>query len=702
VRYLDPQMKRRHTFEALRALTAAGATAEPIVFLYEDLHWIDKASEDYLAYFAQSMAGLPVLLLTTHRPGYVVRWADRTWYTQIALDVMSEGEAAAVVAGVLRTDKVPLDLLVRISEKSEGNPLALEEITASLLERGVLVRHAGGVRWSGNLEVGFPLTIQDIVRARIDGLEESLKDTVQIASAVGREFDVRLLTRVTGAPAETEQHLATLKRLELVHETRFFPDVAFAFKHAVIQDVVYQSLLQHRRSELHAAIGTAIEELHGDRLEEHAGLLAHHYGLAALHQSAQRYATNAGDRAARLLARVEARRYYDQALGAARSLPLAPDRERAEIDLIVKLAAIGVTREEIARDQTNLTHALTLARTLGDEPRTAQVLYWLGRIHYVTGNTAQAIAHAEQALAIADRLGDEALAAPPVNLMGRAYYLQSNFRQASRMMERSVEQMRRLGNAGEEATAEGWVGGLLGWMGEFDRGLPYLDHGLQLAREIDNPFVEAAAYYYRGIIHEQRGAPDQALSDYAEARRLAERTGDLFRVYVTRMFEGQAHTLAGNAARGREVLAEAETLASQLGTRFYVALRKTYLANCMLAQGERDTVPDVCREAIALAEETGDVYANALAHRVLADALLRLDPPDWQAAEPAVADAIRVQDELGARPELARSYRTWSRLLRIRGDAEAAATQFMRAVTMFREIRMTLDLADAERELAAR
>jgi class 3 adenylate cyclase/tetratricopeptide (TPR) repeat protein len=702
VRYLDPQMKRRHTFEALRALTAAGATAEPIVFLYEDLHWIDKASEDYLAYFAQSMAGLPVLLLTTHRPGYVVRWADRTWYTQIALDVMSEGEAAAVVAGVLRTDKVPLDLLARISEKSEGNPLALEEITASLLERGVLVRHAGGVRWSGNLEVGFPLTIQDIVRARIDGLEESLKDTVQIASAVGREFDVRLLTRVTGAPAETEQHLATLKRLELVHETRFFPDVAFAFKHAVIQDVVYQSLLQHRRSELHAAIGTAIEELHGDRLEEHAGLLAHHYGLAALHQSAQRYATNAGDRAARLLARVEARRYYDQALGAARSLPLAPDRERAEIDLIVKLAAIGVTREEIARDQTNLTHALTLARTLGDEPRTAQVLYWLGRIHYVTGNTAQAIAHAEQALAIADRLGDEALAAPPVNLMGRAYYLQSNFRQASRMMERSVEQMRRLGNAGEEATAEGWVGGLLGWMGEFDRGLPYLDHGLQLAREIDNPFVEAAAYYYRGIIHEQRGAPDQALSDYAEARRLAERTGDLFRVYVTRMFEGQAHTLAGNAARGREVLAEAETLASQLGTRFYVALRKTYLANCMLAQGERDTVPDVCREAIALAEETGDVYANALAHRVLADALLRLDPPDWQAAEPAVADAIRVQDELGARPELARSYRTWSRLLRIRGDAEAAATQFMRAVTMFREMRMTLDLADAERELAAR
>jgi tetratricopeptide (TPR) repeat protein len=246
------------------------------------------------------------------------------------------------------------------------------------------------------------------------------------------------------------------------------------------------------------------------------------------------------------------------------------------------------------------------------------------------------------------------------------------------------------------------VGGLLGWLGEFDRGLPFLDHGIQLAREIDNPLVEAAAYYYRGIIHEQRGAPDRALSDYAEARRLAERTGDLFRVYVTRMFEGHAHTLAGNAARGREVLAEAETLANQLGTRFYIARRRTYLANCMLAQDERDTVPDVCREAIALAEETGDVFANALAHRVLADALLRLDPPDWQAAAPAVREAIRVQEDLGVRPELARSYRTLGRLLRMRGDVGAAAAELTRAVTMFREMGMTMDLDDAERELDAR
>jgi tetratricopeptide (TPR) repeat protein len=478
--------------------------------------------------------------------------------------------------------------------------------------------------------------------------------------------------------------------------------VTFAFKHAVIQDVAYQSLLQQRRIDLHAAIATAIEELHAERLEEQAGALTHHWARAARPDKVLGYATVAGDRAARLLARIEARTFYEQALGAARSVCTSPDAERAQIDVIVKLAAVGMTREDIQRDQANLARALDQAQALGDEPRLAQVLYWLGRIHYVTGKTAQAIAHADQSLAIADRLGDDALAAPAVNLLGRAYYSQSNLREACRMMTRSVEQMRRLRNVSEEATAEAWVGGLLALMGEFVEGLPHLDHGIELARRVQNPLAEAAAHYYRGIIHEQRGAPDRALADYAESRRLAERTGDLFRIYVVRMFESQAYAVAGEPARAREVLAEADALAEKLGTKFYVAMRWTYRATCMLAQGEVKQVPDVCREAIRLAEETGDIYANALAHRVLADALLGLDPPDWQTAESAVTDAIRIQETIGARPELARSYRTHSRVLRAGGDSAGAAAELARAVAMFREMRMTLDLVDAERELARR
>ena len=273
VRHLDLQLKRRLTFEALRAFSVAGAATGPIVLVYEDLQWIDKASEDFLVSFVQSMAELPVLLVTTHRPGYAVRWADRTWFTQVALDVLSEREASSVVTALLGTDDVPADLLARIWEKSEGNPLALEEIIATLRERGAVLRDETGIRLSRDSEVTFPPTIQDVVRARIDGLDEPVKDTVRIASAIGREFDVRLLTRVAGPHAEVHQHLAILKTLELVYETRFFPDVTFAFKHAVIQDVAYQSLLHQRKSELHVAIASAIEELHAEQLGEYAPVL---------------------------------------------------------------------------------------------------------------------------------------------------------------------------------------------------------------------------------------------------------------------------------------------------------------------------------------------------------------------------------------------------------------------------------------------
>jgi class 3 adenylate cyclase/tetratricopeptide (TPR) repeat protein len=701
VRHLDPQMKRRLTFEALRACTVGATVSAPLVLLYEDLHWIDRTSEDYLDDFVQAIAAWPVLLVTTCRPGYTVRWAHRAWYTEVPLDVLSEPQAHAIVTTLLGTDKVPGDLLARIWEKSEGNPLALEEITGSLRERRVIVVDGGGIRWAADAQVEFPLTIQDVVRARIDALDEPVKDTVEMASAIGREFDVRLLGRVRGAPVEVERHLATLKELALVHETRTFPGIAFAFKHAVIQDVAYQSLLQHRKSELHAAIAQAVEELGADEADTDAAVLAHHYGLTPRHDKAFRYAMTAGDRAARVLARTEARTYYEQALTAARSLPVSPDARRSEIDAVLKLASVGMTREEIQRDQGNLAAALGMAQALRDEPRTARVLYWIGRIHYLTGNAGEAIVHAEQSLAIADALGDDALAAPPVNLMGRAYYSQSDYRQACRMMARSVEQMRRLGNRSEEATAEAWVGGLLALMGEFDQGLPHLDHGIQLARTIENPSAEAAGYYYRGIIHEQRGAPERALADYEQSRALAERTGDAFRIYVVKIFESQAYAIAGDPARGRALLDEAEALAARLGTKFYVALRTTYLAACLLAQGQHDGVPDVCRQAIQLAHDTGDVYAEALAHRILADALLQVDPPDWRAAAPAVDHAIAVQERIGARPELARSYRTSARVLRAKGDDAAAQAQLARAFQMFREMRMAWDLTHADDELRA-
>jgi class 3 adenylate cyclase/tetratricopeptide (TPR) repeat protein len=698
VKYLDPKEKRRKTFEAIRTLTVAGAQRRPLVVVLEDLHWIDKTSENYVAFLIESLAGVPALLLTTHRPGYVVRWTDKTYYTQIAVNLLTEGEVEALIAEILHAGHVPPDLVRVIQQKAEGNPLFVEEIAASLGESGHLRRNNGGFVWAKEVPVAFPGSIQDIIRARLDRLDDPVKRTAQTAAVIGRAFGVNLLTRVSEISQEVQRYLDTLKRVELVHESQFLPEVEYIFKHAVIQDVAYQSLLAPRRQELHEAIGRAIEDLYPERLEEQAPILAYHYARSPRVDKAIAWALLAGDQAARLYANTEATAYYEQALTMARALPASADVHRAQADATLKLAALGATREEMERDRANLEQARGLAETLRDATRLSRVLYWLGRLHYVQGDYPTAIAYAKQSLDIADRLGDDALAALPVNLLGRVYWW-TDFGAASQLLERSIEQMRRLGNKTEEATAAGYAGTVLGFMGEFDRALPHADHGIWLAREIQNPFAEAAAAFYRGMILDQRGDWRRAIADYDVTRGIAERTGDLFRLYLVTFCQGRAYTMAGDPSRGRVMLEDALHLAGRIGTRFFVAGVKAALATCLTSLGDLTPVPSLCEEAIGISHETGDRFFRALAHRALGEALLRMDPADAPKAESAMLEAIRLQEEIGARPELARTYIAYARLLQGRGEAETARGYLTQGARMFEEMGMTWDLKSTGRAL---
>jgi class 3 adenylate cyclase/tetratricopeptide (TPR) repeat protein len=701
LKHLDPKDKRQKTFEAIRTLIVAGSQQRLHVLIFEDLHWIDPISEDYLSFLTASLGGVPVLLLTTQRPGYTVRWADKTYYMQVALDLLGESETETLVAALLGTRRLPSGLVRFVRDKAEGNPLFMEEITASLLERGILLRRDGEILWPGGAPADFPDTIQDIIRARIDRLEEPVKRTVQAAAVIGREFGLRLLTRISEMAAEVQHHLETLTRAELIHETRFFPELEYIFKHAVTQDVAYQSLLAKRRKDLHGAIGQAVETLYADRLDEHAPILAYHYARSEHQEKAIAYALRAGNQAARLYANAEATTYYEQALAMARVLPPSPEAHCCEIDASLKLAAVGMTRQHIERDQQNVERARALAEQLQDARRLAEALYWLGRLQYVLGDPAKAIEYAARSLEIADRLGDESLAAPPVNLMARGYW-RSDPPKARRMIERSVEQMSRLGHKGEEATALGFAAMLFATGGEFDRALVYADRGLALAQEIQNPLAEAAAYMYRGILHDQRGENARAIADYECATRVAEGAGDLFRVYIVKFWESRAHTRAGDASRARTLAEEGFALAEKIGTRFVLAHGKVSLADSLLALGELDEACRVSREAILLSEATGDGFGAALARRALAESLVRLRPsdPQWQRE---IQEAIRLLQDVEAQPELARSHLSYVRLLKAAGELQQARAHLTQAIDMFRRMGMAWDFGQAEqvgRELA--
>jgi predicted ATPase/class 3 adenylate cyclase len=693
LRRVEPKDKRLRTQQAIAAVLVAAARRQPLVLVFENLHWRDQSSEDFIAFLAGSLPELPVLMLTTHRPGYELRWADMPFFSLIPLGRLTDDETERMAASLLGGHDVGEDLLRFIGEKADGIPLFIEEVTRVLAERNFLVQQPARLRLASAAELELPSTMQGIIQARIDALGEAVKHTVQTAAVIGREFDLRLLAAACDTPNDVPRHLEILKRIELIHETRLLPHLEYQFKHAVIQGVAYRSLLGPRRQALHGAIARSLEEL---GREDQAAILAHHYAESEHQEKAVGYGLVAGDQAARVYANAEASDYYDKALLLAKSLPPVPELQQAQIDAALKRAAVGTTRKALEADERNLEEARQLADALCDESRMASVLYWLGRLAYVRGTFERAAQYAEQSLAIADSLGDEALAAPPVNLMGRYYYLTGEYTRASDLLARSVEQMRNLGNPTEEATAAGFAGVAFGALGAFAKALSYADRGLSLAQGLKNPFVEAAAYNYRAVAHCYRGSAAAAIADCAAAKQIAERVGDRFRIYLAQFYEGQAQAMAGHPATARELLEDSIGLAKELGTTTLLAWGESLLAETLLTLEEPAAAEPLCRKAIRLAERTRDRLANALAHRTLGEALAVLDPGNLAAAEAAIHVAMDIQRDMGCQPELGRSHFAYARLLAGWTRGGEAMEQLAQATDIFRRLDMPADLQRAE------
>jgi len=312
---LDAQQRRLKLFEALRAMALHGGQLRPLVLVVEDLHWIDKTSEEVLLHLADSIPTARVLLLVTYRPGYQHPFGERTYTTRIGLRTLSDHDSLRLAAGMLAMSEFPPELRDLIVRKAEGNPFFLEEVLTSLLEVGALRQRDGRYVLTKLIaEIYVPNTIQDVIMARIDRLEEAPKRALQLASVIGREFTVRLLERISDVHAQLERFLQELKVLEFIYERSFYPELAYMFKHALTHDVAYNSLLMQRRKELHRLIAMAIEELYAERLPESYEMLAYHYERGEVWEKALEYLVKAGQKAQQAYANQEALDHYSRAL----------------------------------------------------------------------------------------------------------------------------------------------------------------------------------------------------------------------------------------------------------------------------------------------------------------------------------------------------------------------------------------------------
>jgi predicted ATPase len=345
--------------------------------IMEDLHWGDASTLEWLGLLIDQVPTACMLVLLLCRPEFHPPWPSRTHLTPIALRNLGRAHIEAMATHVAGSKTLPSGLITQIAEKTDGVPLFVEEMTKAIVESNVLRDAGDHYALTGPVEaVRIPMTLHDALMARLDRLHTA-KSLAQLGAVIGRQFPYDLVKALTAYDEGwLQQELGQLVDAELLYQRGLPPRATYMFKHALIQDVAYESLLRRRRQALHEAIAEAIEALEGERVAAQVSILAYHYARSLRQGKAFTYALLAGDEAVRLHARTEAMTHYLQALTLARGLPNPPEAQRMQIDAILKLAAVSSSREDLVRDQANLEQAQALAETLQDQPRLAHVLYW--------------------------------------------------------------------------------------------------------------------------------------------------------------------------------------------------------------------------------------------------------------------------------------------------------------------------------------
>ena len=392
---LTPEAIRTRTFETLKQMSLNGSQQRPLIFEIEDLHWIDHTSQAYLVSLVESLVGASMMLLTTYRPGYRPPWLEKSYATQLSLRSLTSQDSATVVHSTSHDTTLPAPLEHMIIAKAEGNPFFLEELTRAVIEHS-----------DSATARDVPDTIQGVLMARIDRLPEAHKRLLQTASVLGREFAPRLLQALWEEPTPLESLLMDLKRLEFLYERARGEELVYVFKHALTQDVTYDSLLTTRRQVLHAAAGHALERLYPDWLVERSEELAHHYTEAGLTEKAVHYWHQTGHRAIQRSAHVEAIAHLRQGLALLQTLPGTPERIQQEVDMHIALgtslfATKGYAAPEVGQTYLRAQH---LCEHLEDPYRLFPVLRGLWNYYNVRAELQMAHALGEQLLILAQQV----------------------------------------------------------------------------------------------------------------------------------------------------------------------------------------------------------------------------------------------------------------------------------------------------------
>jgi len=705
---MDVQVRRRRTLDAIKRILLREALNQPLMLIFEDLHWIDADSQALLEVLADSIAASRILLLVNYRPEYSHAWANKSYYTQLRLDPLSLESAEQLMAVLVGGGAGLAPLRKLIVDKSEGNPFFMEEIVQGLFEDGALLRN-GIVTLTRSLEsLRIPATVQAVLASRIDRLPPAEKDVLQTVAVIGKEFGLGLVREVTGkSDEEIMPSLFNLQLAEFLYEQPAIAEIEYTFKHALTQEVAYNSVLHERRKLLHQRIATAIERQFASNLDDRLGELAHHYSRSNDLTKAFEYMGRAAEQAGRRSAYSEMIAYIDRGLALLAELPESEQRDLDELSLRVKLgpalmAVKGFSSEETRR---SCERACDLARRRGARAQLFAALNFLWAFHYTRGDPKSSLEVSQELMSIAQDVREPGMLKDSYRAMGRALTYTGDLLGARRYLEEALtldgssRAWARGANVGPDADMLCLTG-----LSEVLIALGYPDQALQRAREaleaVDSqtdPFSFAMALTIAAEIYNFRREPDKALEILGRALALCDRHGYPFWLSFARRMSGWALALQGQVRAGIEMMEEemarfSNTEADVL--RFYNLL---FTAEACVKIGDAQRAAALLEAWQSTRQKIAIVLNDALYHRLRGDVLRATG--DDRAAEKEYRESLTIAAAMNDKYSELRASMALAPLLAQQGRRDEARKSLDGVCNWFTEGLDTADLVEARKLL---
>ena len=703
---LDPTVRRRRVMRAAHRLVARQGSLQPFAMILEDMQWVD--SETHAAMDAL-VAALPpyTLIASTYRPEYTDRWSGHPGYTRIRVEALPPRATGTLLDALLGSGPGLTPLKRLVAERANGNPLFLEECVASLVETGALIGEPGAYRFTRpTLSLEVPATVRATIASRIDRLGYEDKRLLQAASVIGDEVEVRLLEAIADVPAEAVRRgLDQLHAAGLLDQRALFPDLVYGFRHALVHDVAYESLLHERRRGLHARILEAIERFYAGRLLEQTERLAHHAFLGEVWDRAVSYCREAGARTLSRMASWESVSFFERALTALAHRPPETVEPGLAVDLRCDLHNALVPLGQHARSVATLREAASIAEALADRPRLARTLSFESTVHWEMGASDDATRVGERALAIAEATKDMGLQVVGHLNVGAGRRALGDYRQALVVLRRNLTLLppyasgERFGLPGiASVLTRAHLAWTLAELGQFDEAIRAAEEGVRLADERRDSY--SLTYALLGL-----GGTLLRRAHIREAQPVLERgvglCGDMPAFYPP--FAGDLAVVYALTGRMAEALDLAERGVRQaLGMQRLgrLALITAHVGEVRLIAGEHAAAVAEGRRALALAEAHQERGNKVYALRLLGLAAGEANPPDVAAARGHYTEALALAGELGMRPLAARCHLGLGRVAARAGDASVAAKHLSEAREAFRAMGMTFWLERLGADLA--